>query len=136
VVDIGVDYGFSTFHFARDFPYAEVVGVSDFALHADSESWVRSHLHFFPNVKIICGKSSVVGRDFQQPVDLLHIDGDHSYEGVKGDLAAWLPRMRPGSCVIFHDTESFPGVRRAFDELPGRKKEIKQYYGLGCLFIE
>ncbi len=134
VVDVGVDYGFSTFHLARDFPGAEVVGVSDFRLHADSEAWVRSHLHLFPNLRILRGDSPAVGKTFGRPIDLLHIDADHSYEGVKGDFENWSPWVRPGGCVLFHDTEAFPGVRRLFDELPGRKKEIKEHYGLGCWF--
>lgn len=134
VVDIGVDYGFSTFHLARDFPGAAVVGVSDFLLHADSESWVRSHQHLFPNLTIVRGDSAAAGRTFGRPVDLLHIDGDHSYGGVSRDFEAWRPWLRPGGRVIFHDTEAFPGVRTFFDELPGRKAEIKDHYGLGCWF--
>jgi hypothetical protein len=136
IVDIGVDYGFSTFHLARDFPHAEVVGVSDFQLHLDSESWVRSHLHLFPNLKILQGDSAQVGLTFGHPVDLIHIDGDHSYEGVKADFEGWTPWLRPGGCVLFHDTEAFPGVRQFFDELSGRKKEIKEHFGLGCWFKE
>jgi len=134
IVDIGVDYGFSTFHFARDFPDAVVVGVSDFLLHSDSESWVRRHLHQFPNVRIIRGDPAAIGRDFNDPIDLLHIDGDHSYEGVSRDFHTWSRLVRPGGCVIFHDTEAFPGVRALFDELPGKKKELKEHYGLGCWF--
>jgi len=28
--------------------------------------------------------------------DLIYIDADHSYEGVKADLNAWYPKMKPG----------------------------------------
>lgn len=37
------------------------------------------------------------------PVDLLFIDGDHSYEGVKADLAHYRRFVRPGGLIVFHD---------------------------------
>jgi hypothetical protein len=42
-------------------------------------------------------------------IDVLHIDGDHSREAVAADVAAWLPRMRPGAIVVFDDC-SWPAI--------------------------
>ena len=36
-------------------------------------------------------------------VDFLFIDGDHSYDGVKRDLADYAPLVRPGGIIAFHD---------------------------------
>jgi len=36
-------------------------------------------------------------------IDMLFVDGDHSYEGVTDDLCRYLPRMKQGGCVILHD---------------------------------
>jgi predicted O-methyltransferase YrrM len=36
-------------------------------------------------------------------LDLLFIDGDHTYEGVKQDFADYAPLVRPGGLVAFHD---------------------------------
>lgn len=36
-------------------------------------------------------------------IDVLFIDGDHSYEGVKADFELWHHLVRPGGLVIFHD---------------------------------
>jgi cephalosporin hydroxylase len=36
-------------------------------------------------------------------IDVLFIDGDHTYAGVKADFDLWSPLVRPGGLVIFHD---------------------------------
>jgi hypothetical protein len=48
------------------------------------------------------------------PVELLFIDGDHSYEGVRRDAELWLPRLMDGGIVMFHDvaTAAYSGPRR------------------------
>jgi predicted O-methyltransferase YrrM len=37
------------------------------------------------------------------PLDLLFIDGDHSYEGVKADFANYSSLVRPGGLIVLHD---------------------------------
>lgn len=60
-------------------------------------------------------------------IDLLFIDGDHSYDACKADIAAWTPFVRPGGVMAFHDFGSrAEGVTRAiFEETKaGRFAEI------------
>jgi predicted O-methyltransferase YrrM len=38
-----------------------------------------------------------------QPIDLLFIDGDHTYEGVKKDWEMYSPLVRSGGLIVFHD---------------------------------
>lgn len=60
--------------------------------------------------------------------DLLHIDGDHSADGVYADLLNYWPKMRPGG-VIVGDDYPWPSVRaglkRFCDDHPGLKFEAK-----------
>lgn len=56
--------------------------------------------------------------------DFVFIDADHSYEAVRDDIAAWLPKIRPGGLLCGHDytppgkygTLGWPGVVQAVDE--------------------
>lgn len=49
-------------------------------------------------------------------IDLLWVDGDHSYEGCKADLEAWAPLVRVGGVVAGHDYGHLEDVRRAWRE--------------------
>ena len=37
-------------------------------------------------------------------VDLLHIDGPHTYDAVRHELDTWFSAVRPGGVMLFHDT--------------------------------
>ena len=60
--------------------------------------------------------SGQAARVLDRPVELLFIDGDHSYEAVRLDADLWLPKLVEGGIVMFHDvgTTGYSGPRRVF----------------------
>lgn len=49
--------------------------------------------------------------------EIVFIDACHEYECVKEDIAAWLPKVKPGGILAGHDyIDDFPGVKKAVDE--------------------
>ena len=55
-------------------------------------------------VEIVREYSINVGKTWDKEIDLLFIDGDHSYEGVKADWDIFTPHVSKFGVVVFHDT--------------------------------
>jgi glycosyltransferase involved in cell wall biosynthesis len=71
-------------------------------------------------------------------IDLLHIDGLHTYEAVQHDFEAWLPKISNSSVVLLHDTAERKkdfGVHRLLAELRERFQvfEFSHGHGLGVV---
>lgn len=48
--------------------------------------------------------SSQAIQSWDKPIDLVLLDGSHTYEDVKNDALGFLPHVKPGGLVLFHDT--------------------------------
>ena len=73
-------------------------------------------------VEVIREKSLEASLQFDDnSVDLVFIDGNHTYAHTYSDILFWLPKIRNGGALMGHDySHHFPGVQKAVDELlPG-----------------
>jgi hypothetical protein len=94
------------------------------------------------------GFASYIRKDFDSAakdfddatIDLLHIDGFHTYEAVKKDFETWLPKLSSRGVILFHDVNEYRGsfgVWRFWQEIeathPGRTRFLGNDHGLGIL---
>lgn len=74
----------------------------------------------------------------EETIDLLHIDGLHTYAAVRHDWDTWFPKVAPGGIVLLHDIHARHvdfGVWKLWDEISGRLEsfEFHHSFGLGVI---
>ena len=82
---------------------------------------------------------NAVSQFSDESIDLLHIDGLHTYEACKHDYETWLPKVKKGGVILFHDIcarhDDF-GVWKLWEELKGAFPHAMSFShgsGLGVL---
>jgi hypothetical protein len=75
----------------------------------------------------------------EDSIDLLHIDGLHTYEAVSHDFRSWLPKVRSSGIILLHDIsprhEDF-GVWRLWNEIKEEFADTFEFHhswGLGVV---
>ena len=133
--EIGRFKGGSTFIFASALP--DGVELWSYDLHValrtdmsgeELDSELRAALDRYGlagKVHLVVGDSRTVEPP-AQPLELLFVDGDHSYDGARADFERWSGRVRPGGHLLFHDAVDtggygnvYPGVARVAAEVGG-----------------
>ena len=113
-LEFGVEYGYSTYALAQYFD--KVVGVDTFEgdQHTKNGQVEMKDIQELmpPNVMLI--KSDYKDYQDDEQYDMIHVDIVHTYADTF-KCGEWA--LKHSSLVIFHDTESFPEVRRAVQDL-------------------
>jgi len=154
VVELGTHNGFSFFAFCEA---AKQLGLPTqcFAL----DTWQGDDQTGFYSEQVFESVSDVSAREYPSTstllrgyfddsltqfddgsIDLLHIDGRHTYEDVKHDFMSWLPKMSDRGVVLFHDLaehENEFGVWKLWDELSTSRLSFsfEHGHGLGVLGV-
>ena len=144
IVDLGVDFGFSTFCFGYPkigkvygidwFQGDEHAGQRDTLIHVDNLYKELTISFDVSNIEFIKSDFTDASKKWNTRINILHIDGFHSYEAVKTDYENWISYCDENSVILFHDTMSFPEtVGKFFNELQGYKINRTNSAGLGIL---
>ena len=90
--------------------------------HRESTKWDISKIFLgnvghYKNLKLLKMDSLEAAKRFEEKsIDMVFIDGEHTYEEVMADIKAWLPKTKKLICGHDYDN-SDKGVKRAVDEI-------------------
>ena len=156
IVELGTHKGTSFFAFCqavKDFNLATSLYAIDTwqgDLHAGFykeevyEKFISIREKYYNNKNIIILRErfdDAVNRFKDNSIELLHIDGYHTYEAVKHDFDTWLPKLSPDGIILFHDTAEKRndfGVYKFWNELCERYTyhfSFSHSHGLGIIFL-
>ena len=145
IVELGVDYGYSTFVFSNALPYGlnnRVYSIDWFK--GDESTGYRNTRkevedliieHKIDNVVIVQGDFNEIVTVWSKEIDILFIDGSHDYNSVLNDFCEWSRYVGKDGVILMHDTniEEF-GVKKLFSDIEGYYKlEFLHSAGLGIL---
>lgn len=129
IVDFGTGWAKSAVSLALACPQAKVVTFDigeTYVLHGNVGSLEEYEAKVADNIRRaeVTNIRHTVAHSLDQflistPIDVLNIDSDHTYETTKEEITKWLPLVKPGGLVMFHDYRhpNAPGVSEAIEEL-------------------
>lgn len=147
-VEVGVYKGRSLYYLLnvirKSGKEIKVFGVDHYKGQSEGayQQTVENLSEFNGQYKIINMDSVSASKLFEDnSVDFVFIDAGHEYEDVKTDILLWLPKLKKKGIMAGHDYNGFdreggyPGVRKAVDEIFG-KKVNKTYIDEDCWLIK
>lgn len=159
IVELGSHYGCSAFTFAQ--------AVKDFGLDTNMyfvDTWQGDDFtkkygndvytifsetvnKFYNNQNINMLRmtfNEAVEQFEDKSIDVLHIDGSHHYDDVKGDFENWFPKVKDDGIIMLHDVSSdivlgdVMGSYRYWEELKDKFEYTFKFdfsWGLGLIFL-
>ena len=104
-------------------------GLKQLKSQEDIDKWymgVLEILKYFNNRgKVIRGFSKDIIPSIDEKFDVIHIDGDHTYEGCKWDLDNVKSLLKDGGTIVVDDVNVWPGCTRAWKEFKEENPNLK-----------
>lgn len=94
--------------------------VDNFAINRDSiRDKTIKLLSKFNNIKLIESATKDAAHKIEYEIDWLLVDADHQDHSIQQDCLMWLPKVRLGGIVAFHDffNDAFPSVQYRVNQL-------------------
>ena len=108
-------------------------GGYDGSVYEDIATYVRERYASFATLWRM-SFDDAIGEVEDGSIDLLHIDGTHSYDAARHDFDSWLSKLSERGVVLLHDInehqENF-GVYRLWDEMSQRYPSCAFLFGHG-----
>jgi len=122
VVEIGVSHAENTdFLLRHSVDIAAYFGVDPYLDREDALEVAQSVYKRYPQAELLRETSAeALSRFDDRSLDLVFVDGDHSYGHCKHDVVNWGRKVRPGGVLCGHDFAlEFPGcVQAVLEEIP------------------
>jgi MMP 1-O-methyltransferase len=77
-------------------------------------------------VRPVASLSQTAADEFDEPIELLFVDGSHEYDLVLEDFQKWVPKVVDGGWVAFHDTTWTKGPRKVVGQGVYRSRRFKE----------
>lgn len=127
LIEIGAWVGVSTIEFAKHFasviaidPWQNNIGdiTNNYDMNQAYEEY-KNRISKFDNITTIKEFSyNIANKIDNSTIDIVYIDGLHTYEAVKKDIELFMPKIKKRGFISGHDyCSKFPGVIKAVNEL-------------------
>lgn len=159
VVELGSHYGCSAFTFAQaakdfeldtDMYFVDTWEGDDFTKKYGNDVYTifsKTVEKYYPEQNINMLRmtfNEAVDKFDDNSIDLLHIDGSHHYDDVKGDFENWFRKVKKDGIIMLHDVSSdivlgdIMGSHKYWLELKAKFKHTVEFdfsWGLGIIFL-
>lgn len=153
VVELGTHWGESYFAFCqsifengqdcRSYAVDHWLGEAQSGLYGDEifedvKHYNETHYSQFSHL-LRMSFDDALSRFSDESIDLLHIDGFHTYQAVSHDFRSWLPKVKSGGIILLHDIEARHadfGVWRLWAEIKQEFSDVFEFHhcwGLGVI---
>lgn len=131
-LEVGTAWGGMFFaHAAAASPGAHVIAIDAFPRESVDAMTTRFRGLARPGQRVTCvwrdshdeSTAATVAAALDGPLDLLFLDGDHSFDGVARDFALYEPLVRRGGLIALHDIDA-----AASEGVPAFWREVRERY--------
>jgi predicted O-methyltransferase YrrM len=124
LLEVGSYLGASSLMIAKGIKKSsKLICVDTWQNDAMSEGKWDSYKIFLSNIRPVKDRIETVqstsieaSNKINEHLDMIFIDGDHSYEAVKNDVSNWFPKLKSGGIIVMHDIGWATGVQKVVEE--------------------